>query len=812
MIKPSSIFAALFVAALPASAEVTFNADIRPILSKKCVQCHGPDAEHRKADLRLDIADTDEGAHRVKDDVYILKPGDLENSELWYRIITDDEDDVMPPPDSHVKGITPEEKALIEEWILTGAQYEDFWAFVPPSEPSIPEVSEKQWSDEPIDQFVLAKLESKERLPSPKADKRTLIRRATLDLTGLPPTLDEIDAFLKDTSKDAYTKLVDRLLAKPQYGEHMTKYWLDLVRFGDTNGMHHDHYREASPYRDWVIRSFNDNLGYDDFLTYQVAGDLYENPTTDQLVASGFNRLHLIIDAGTALPEESFAKNVIDRVSSVGTAFMGLTLQCAVCHDHKFDPITQKDFFQIYAFFNNLDAEPETTGKRSGPDFRRGLQKPFLEFPTPEQEETRLLLKADVIAASAQLRAAKALQQASDDANKSDKKIKTLAASLKKAEETLEKHIITIPGTLISKERDEVRPTHIHIRGNYDQLGDIVERDSPHFLPPMPKKEGAQNRMDFAKWLIDPGNPLTARVAVNRLWQQFFGVGLVKTSEDFGAQGEWPSHPKLLDHLAYNFMESGWDIKDTVRTIVLTEAYQQSSKAKPQQFRDDPDNRLLARGSRFRLDSEVVRDQILALSGNLNLELYGKSVKPPQPDGLWETVTMPHTFPRSYKTSSGDDIYRRSLYTFWKRSIPLPQMTIFDAPSREACIARRERTNTPLQALVLMNEEQYFDAATYFASDLLKQNDLPENKKIEHAYQKVTSQIPDADTTLQLLGGLDTFREFYSEEPKLAADMISKSSKQEVREIKEPGKQAEFAAWTMLAHSLLNLDTTKTRE
>lgn len=794
------------------AAEIGYNKDIRPILSNKCFQCHGPDEGARKAKLRLDQASGDHGAHRIHKGIQAIKPGDLENSELWHRITTEDVGDVMPPPDSHVDAITGDERALIKEWIMDGAEYEDFWAFVPPRDAGIPEPTEAAWSDQSIDRFVLARLEKAGVKPSPRADRRSLIRRVSFDLTGLPPSLEEIQAFLDDGSKNAYEGLVDRFLAKPQYGEHMAKYWLDLVRFADTSGMHHDHYRDMTPFRDWVIRSFNENLGYDQFVLDQVAGDLHPEPSTDQLIASGFNRLHLIIDRGTALPEESFTKNVIDRVAAVGTAFMGLTLQCAVCHDHKFDPITQKDFYQLSAFFNNFDGGPETGG-RGGMDFKRGLQAPYINLPDDRQA---LELKAiDEKVAKLEADDSKKANPEADDSKKAkletDESKKAEIDQLRKERDAI---LATVPAAMIMKERAQPRATHILIRGAYDNPGAEVDRGTPGFLPPIGTGGGTagtgedqgrtKDRMDFAKWLVAPSNPLTARVAANRFWQQFFGVGLVKTSEDFGAQGEWPSHPGLLDHLTLEFINSGWDVKALVRSFVLSQTYQQSSKAAREMYADDPDNRLLARGARFRLDSEMIRDQILATSGLLNDTMFGKSVKPPQPDGLWKIVAMPFSYPREYIADTGQQIYRRSVYTFWKRGLPPPQMTIFDAPNRDACIARRERTNTPLQALLLMNEEQYFDAAKHLADELLASEHVDDDARLGHAYEAVTSQLAPVGTMSQLRGALEEFRELYRTDVAAAEAMIPDPAEAESR--------TELAAWTMLVHSLFNLDTTKTRE
>lgn len=780
----------LAVAAGSASAEISFNQDIRPILSKKCIACHGPDGEKRDGNLRLDVPDGKYGAHRIYDGSQAIKPGDLEGSEVWRRIISDDANDMMPPPTSHFKTLDEKERELVRQWILEGAEYEDFWAFVPPRQAEVPITQKQDWAADPIDSFILSKLESEGLEPSPEADRRTLIRRLTLDLTGLPPTLADIDAFLSDESANAYEKVVDRLLRSPHYGEHMARYWLDLVRFADTNGMHHDHYREMTPYRDWVIRSFNENLPFDDFTRYQIAGDLFEKPTHDQLIASGFNRLHLIIDVGTALPEESHFKNVVDRVSSVGTAFMGLTMQCAVCHDHKYDPITQKDFFSMFAFFNNFDGTPET-GRRNTFDFKRGLQKPYLELPSEEQKAALAEIQSELAQLESNLRAAK----------ESDELKKQVKAKQRERDNLL----LDIPATLIMRERKDIRPAHIAIRGSYDAPGEVVPRDTPGFLPPLSKEGEIASRMDLANWLTSSENPLTARVTVNRLWQQIFGTGLVKTSEDFGAQGEWPSHPKLLDHLALQFEQSGWDVKALIRSFVMTKTYRQSSKATAEQFNNDKDNRMLARSSRYRYDAEVIRDQILTISGRLSTTMFGKSVKPPQPDGLWEIVSMPLSYPRTYKVDEGEGSRRRSLYTFWKRSFAPPQLSIFDAPSRESCISRRERTNTPLQALVLMNEQQYFEAAKQATFELLQSSETDDARRVSTLYETVTSHLPGESTLSHLMSGLEGFREHFAENPDAAKELAAAYSS-------TGEEQIDFAAWTMVVHTLLNLDTTKTRE
>ncbi len=811
---------------------VNFNRDIRPLLSDRCFHCHGPDEQDRKAGLRLDRRDGDEGALNA------LTPNDVAGSELYKRITSTDPDVVMPPPDAHKKPISPEEQKLFKAWIEEGGNYQTFWAFTSLEPPSFPPAADSTWGTGPIDRFVKRKLDEHGISPQPAGDRRTLLRRLSLDLTGLPPSRSDISEFLADQSANSYEKAVDRLLKSPKFGEHMGRHWLDLVRFADTNGIHHDHYRDLSPYRDWVIRSFNENLPYDDFVRYQLAGDLYDAPSNDQLTASGFNRLHMIIDRGTMLPEESHARNVIDRVTSVGTAFMGLTVGCAVCHDHKYDPISSREFYQLYAFFNNIDANPETGG-RSGNDFKRGLQKPYIELPSPEQQKARENLLAKTAALDKQITELKAAmanlakekgaetstsEKTSEEEEASEKKAAEKKAAEKKAVEKktaehqqeikqletkrnelraeLSKLEMLIPAAMIMKERSDIRPAHMMIRGAYDDLGEQVERGTPAFLPPMPEISGRpKSRMDLANWFVSDEHPLTARVAVNRFWQQLFGVGIVKTAEDIGAQGEWPSHPDLLNYLASQFVNSDWNLKSLIKEMVMSETYRQSSQATPTQYKTDPENRLLARGSRYRLDAEVIRDQILATSGVLSSKMGGKSVKPPQPEGLWKSVSLPSSYPSRYVPDSGEQVVRRSVYTFWKRGLPPPQMTILNAPTREDCTARRERTNTPLQALLLMNEQQYMKAAQQLAVQALN---WEEEGRLAAVYETITGKVPDTREQEILQKALDDFETFYQERPALTEAFADKNT---------DGKHSPhaIAAWAMIINTIYNLDITKTR-
>lgn len=776
-----------------AADDISFDRDIRPLLSNRCFACHGPDAESREAGLRLDKPDGDAGAID-----FAIIPGSVEDSEMWHRITSDDEYEVMPPPESHLKRMSEEELDLIKRWIESGAKYEGFWAFEPPQLPDVPQVENDSWSDQTIDLHVLQKLESVGRSPAEEADLRTLVRRVTFDLTGLPPSRAEVAQFLSEHQQSpdlAWEQLVDRLLASPQYGEHVGRYWLDLVRFADSNGMHKDFYRNHVAYRDWVIRAFNENLPYDDFVRYQLAGDLYPQPTQEQLIASGFNRLHLIIDVGTALPEESFSKNVIDRVTSVGTAFMGLTVQCAQCHDHKFDPITQEDFYSLSAFFNNLDATPETASGR-GP--KLGLQEPYISLAT-ESQQNRL------VAFQQALEQLDALKPLATDVQAE----KELLALAKRLEQEQAQFDATISRAMVMKERSEVRPTYILERGQYDAPGREVSRNTPGFLPPLKVSGEVPSRMDLAEWFVDSENPLTARVAVNRFWQQFFGVGLVKTAEDFGNQGGVPSHPELLDYLAASFVESGWDVKALMKRIAMSKTYRQTSVAEPEKFREDSENRLLARGPRFRLDAEMIRDQILATSGQLSDQMFGPSVKPPQPDGLWQAVSMTG---ERYRADSGESALRRSVYTFWKRSMPPPQMTILNAPMRDSCVARRERTNTPTQALLLLNEPEYMKAARALALQALAQ---PSDQRLDFVWETVTAHLPDDSEKAVMLDLLSDLREKYTANPDLADQLCEGVGIPQEETSKDPTlsrSKAELASWTVLGNVLYNLDITKTKD
>jgi mono/diheme cytochrome c family protein len=768
-------------------AKINFGRDIRPILADNCFACHGPDIHQRKAKLRLDtrsgaLAELRSGGHAIV-------PGKPDESVLIERITDDNPSRHMPPKKSG-KTLTSAQIDLLRRWIAEGATYTVHWAFTPPMRPAMPKVKNTAWPKNAIDSFILARLEREGLSPSPEADRTTLIRRVTLDLTGLPPTPAEVDAFLADTSPNAYEKVVDRLLQSPRYGEHMARFWLDAARYGDTHGLHLDNYREIWPYRDWVIKAFNANKPYDRFLTEQLAGDLLPGATLDQIVATGFNRCHVTTSEGGSIEEEVYVRNVIDRVDTTGTVFLGLTIGCARCHDHKFDPIQTKEYYQLFAFFNNLDG-PALDGNAARP-------APTVRVPTAEQREELervrqriAVLREQINKETAQMRHTKSSTGLAP--------ILAQVAVLEKQRQQIEKEI---PATLVFKERATPRPAFILKRGEYDQRGEPVGRDTPKFLPPLPEK-APRDRLGLAQWLLAPDHPLTARVEVNRLWQQCFGTGLVKTAEDFGTQGESPSHPALLDWLAVQFREDGWDMKKMMKRIVMSATYRQSSRVTKDRLAKDPENRLLSRGPRFRLDAEMLRDQALFVSGLLVEKLGGPSVKPPQPAGLWEAVGYTGSNTKDFKPDHGHEkVHRRSIYTFWKRTAPPPQMNTFDAPSREACLVRRERTNTPLQALLLMNEEQFVEAARTLAEHALKEGGATPEARAVYMFRLTTARRPDAKELTEILAAYRDHLATYTRDVDKAKQLIS------VGEQKPEAKlnPSELAAWTMIANLLLNLD------
>ncbi len=771
---------------------VDFNRDVRPILSEHCFACHGPDHRVREADLRLD---TEDGLFADRDGYRIVAPGDSSASELIARVTSDDPNMVMPPTESN-KSLTPRQIDTLKRWVTEGATWEGHWAYVAPVRPTVPDIPGKSV----IDRFVQAQLTSRGLKPSPQADRTTLIRRLSFDLRGLPPTAAEVREFLADDRQDAYEKLVDRFMDSDAYGERMAQYWLDLVRYADTNGIHGDNHRNIWLYRDYVIQAFNDNKPFDVFTIEQLAGDMVEQPTDETRIASGYNRLLMTTREGGAQPKEYTAKYAADRVRNVSEVWLGTTMGCAECHDHKFDPVLTKDFYSMAAFF--ADVQETAVGQQK-------------ETPMPSEEQTSKLNELDGEIAQVRQELNRrtpklAVAEKPDGKTKPDvivelatPELNPLRDQLKKLEQARQQVDQSIPRTLVTT---AVKPRTIRVlpRGNWlDDSGPIVSPAAPEFLPSL-NVEGRANRLDLAHWLVAEENPLTARVYVNRLWKLFFGEGLVRTPGDLGSQGAWPTHPRLLDWLAVEFRESGWDVKHMVRLIVNSETYRQSSQVSPSQREADPFNHWLARQSRWRLPAETIRDNVLAVSELLNREIGGPSVKPYQPAGYWSHLNFPR---RKWQADTGSDQYRRGLYTYWCRTFLHPSMLAFDASTREECTVQRPRSNTPLQALVLLNDPTFVEAARALAATILENAGSTDESRIEAIFLPVLSRTPSAEEMTLLLDLVRQHRTQYADEPTAVADLLA------VGQTKSPESvdPVELAAWTSVSRTLLNLNETITR-
>ncbi len=1040
----SGLCLAALLTVLPTAAYAAgpeFNRDIRPILAENCFACHGPDSAARKAELRLDKRDVAVTAGAIVE-------GSPDESELIRRINSDNPEEVMPPPESH-KSLSPEQKQLLSEWIASGAEYQPLWSFLPPQRPALPAVKDTSWIRNPIDQFVLARLESLGLSPLPEADRRTLARRLSLDLTGLPPEPALVEEFVNDGAPDAYEKLVDRLLAMPEWGEHRGRYWLDYCRYADTHGIHFDNFRENWAFRDWVIKAFNRNLPYDQFTIEQLAGDLLPNHTLDQTIASGFNRCNITTNEGGAIDEEYLVLYARDRTETTSWVWLGLSLNCAVCHDHKFDPIAQREFYEVAAFFNNttqkamdgnikdtppvlsvpqesdrdrfvqleqelplvkaslearrsaarpefeswlaaagaevvqsrlpqdvahfraaldegqgsmvhvsVDGQPrevplasagawqpgvadkhalQTQGAaceladvgdfekdqpftvsmwvkvpavdaggallarmNEGEDYRGwdvwvqsrkiGMHlvhrwpdnalKVLSETQLPANEWTFVTITYDGSGASGGLnvfyngkpqpklveadtlkdsiktgvpfkigqrqmgqpypggtmfdlaiyrRALSAgeaealvdapkfvaiLSKPADQRTTEEKDqlfpwwISTFdetSKSLAHQSAQLEQEIAAVRarGTVahVMNEKDEAAMAYVLFRGEYDKRKDPVTAETPEALSPFPA-DLPKNRLGFAQWLLRPEHPLTSRVTVNRFWQEVFGTGIVRTSQDFGASGEMPVNQELLDWLAVDFRENSWDVKRLFKLLVTSATYRQSAATTPEKLDKDPQNRFLSRGPRFRLDAEMVRDYGLAASGLLVRKLGGPSVKPYQPEGVWEAVAMIGSNTRDYVRDSGEGLYRRSMYTFWKRAAPPASLEVFNAPNREVCTIRRERTNTPLQALATLNDEQLVEAARRLAERTLLEGGSSADTRLDFLARRILLRPLRPDETTIVLASLVDLMAYYGAHPEDAKLLV------EVGESPTDGTLPpnELAAWTMLANELLNLD------
>lgn len=938
----------------PGPKTVDFNRQVRPILAEHCWPCHGTDkaALEKTGGLRLDQfhdATKDRGGYRA------ITPGSPANSQAWLRITANDASK-MPPEAPNINPLTPEKKRILQAWIRQGAEYDAHWAFLPPVKAPLPVNRDKNWAKNEIDRFVLQALERKGWKPEPEADRRTLARRASLTLTGLPPTPEEMRSFLEDKSPNAYERWVDRLLASPRYGEHQARFWLDGVRYADTHGLHIDNERAVFPYRDWVVRALNEDLPFDKFATWQLAGDLLPNPTTEQKIATGYIRMNPTTAEGGVIEEEFLVKNTADRLDTTATLFLGLTVACARCHDHKYDPISQREYYSLYAFFNST-TDPVLDGNLK-------LHQPVMKAPTPEQEERANLLeaklqalegKADLAEAGSWARANRSawpaafvweqagpytadsfaeaferdfkpqawrksgfrldaaisivgrekasgylrtrwnaptgrretLRVSSDDGvevflnGKSVHKVQLERAIGKPDEVALdipagpnelvlkltnsgggdaiqvsvsspeqrrideaamvaEKPSATpaerrrlasaflelgpsdakeyreasaqrkrledeIPFTYIAQEMERPRRTRVLRRGEYNLPAEEVGRGVPAAIGRMPAS-APRNRLGLAQWLTDPKHPLVSRVTVNRIWQQHFGHGIVKSVEDFGNRGDWPSHPELLDTLAVRFVERGWRMKDLHRLIVTSAAFRQSAAVSKTKLAGDPENRLVSRGPRFRLDAEVIRDSALAISGLLVERPGGRGDKPYQPAGLWEAIAYPISDTAKYVQDQGDALYRRSLYLFWKRTSPPATMMIFDAPMRESCQVRRSRTNTPMQALAAMNDPQFVEAARVMAQRALSRPGS-DAERLAFVFERATGRLPSASEAEILLRTLGTQRKEFADKAEQAAQLM-KVGEHPADPNLDP---REVAAWTLLCNLVLNLDETLTQ-
>ncbi|MFT6562448.1 MAG: hypothetical protein ACJAX6_000831 [Limisphaerales bacterium] len=775
------MLASVFTVALSTTAAETpvdFSREILPILSNKCFVCHGPDS--RKEDLlRLDSfegATSDLGGYRAVD------PGDLAKSEIIARI--HDEDDPMPPEDAE-KQLTAAERALLKRWVLQGGGYTEHWAFVAPTRPTPPS------QDYPIDAFIENQFTGDTDFAA-EADKPTLARRLALVLTGLPPSPELLQSFLDDGSSNAYDQLVERLLADPRYGEHQARYWLDAVRYGDTHGLHLDNKRGIYPYRDWVVRALNRNQPLDEFIEWQLAGDLLPEPTMEQRIATGYVRMNPTTAEGGAIPAEFQAKNNFDRTETLGTVFLGMTMLCSRCHTHKYDPIEQTEYYRLLAFFNNTAEGPLDGNKYEyGPTLKvPANQATWAEWTQLESARDRLLAKAG----------AKPSESLADLAKPEGRLAKlglqAEAGQLIKQRTDASARFTT---TLVARDLAKPRKTRLLDRGEYNlPTGEPLQPDVLKAMNPFP--EGApRNRLGLARWLTSREQPVVSRVLVNRIWQRVFGAGLVRTPEDFGLQGQQPTHPELLDWLAVELHDSGWDLKHMLRLMVNSRTFRQGSA-----LRDgvnDPENKLWARGPHYRLDAEVLRDIALWASGLLDPHMGGEGVKPYQPAGLWKALAHPGSNTKNYVRDNGQRLYRRSLYVYWKRTSPHPMMTLFDAPSRESSCVQRSRTNTPLQALGLLNETQRIEMARMFAERLLKERDT-DTERLDLLFTLLACREPSAaerDACAQLL---KTMRERYAAAEKDATKLLETGEVPRDKSL-DP---TSHAAWTQLSATLLASD------
>ncbi len=755
-----------------AKRKVDYNREVRPILTKNCFACHGQDEAKRAKGLRLDVREA--ALKPLENGDVAIVAGDPDSSELIARVTEEDETLRMPPKKTGNR-LTPAEVDILRRWIEQGAEYARHWALIPPEALPLPRVHETAWPRNGIDCWILDRLEKEGLKPSPEADGYTLLRRASLDLRGLPPTSEEVDRFIRDRSPGAYERAVDRFLDDAAYGERWARMWLDLARYADSAGYGSDPLRpNIWPYRDWVINAFNRNLPYDRFTLLQIAGDLLPNPSLEDRIATAFHRNTMTNTEGGTDDEEWRVAAIKDRVDTTMQVWMGLTIGCAKCHSHKFDPITQEEYYRFYAIFNQ-------SADNDQPD-----ESPTVPLPLAPD------VAAKIREVDAEIAALKAKQ---------DKAPASEAAKLKKEIAALEKlrpKPVAVP-VMVELPADKKRTTRLLRKGNFLDPGDPVQPGVPAALHPLPPGSRA-DRLALARWLVDAKNPLTARVAVNRFWAQIFGSGLVETEEDFGNQGEPPSHPELLDWLAVRYRESGWDTKALLRLIVTSATYRQTSRARPELLRKDPRNRLLARAPRIRLEAEMVRDQALALSGLLSRKLGGPSVFPPQPEGLWQAAFNGE---RTWATSRGEDRYRRGLYVFWRRTVPYPSMAAFDAPSREICAIRRVRTNTPLQSFVTLNDPVYVEAAQALARRIVREGGADVTGRVRYGLRLCQCRPPRPEQVEPLVALYAAERERYRKDRAAALALATDP----IGPLPAGIEAADLAAWTAVANVLMNLDS-----
>jgi len=739
---------------------VDYNFHIKPILSDNCYTCHGPDANKRKAGLRLDLEENAYAELPENQGKFALVSGKPNDSELYRRIKSEEPSEMMPPSDSQLN-LKEYEKELIKKWIEQGGKFQKHWAYNPPIKKAVSGSENYDWEQNEIDGFVLQKLEVNKLSPSERAPVESLLRRISLDLTGLPPKQEVVDRLLKNDSSEIVAKAVDEFLAMPAYGERMTQPWLDMARYADSHGYQDDSYRTMWPWRDWVIHAFNTNMPYDKFLTWQLAGDLLPNATKEQILATGFNRNHPITQEGGVIREEYRINYVLDRTNTLGKGILGLTLECARCHDHKYDALSQKNYYELFSFFNYVNEKGLQMDAVQAAKQKFFADPPYITITSKETQEILDFVNLE-----------------------KGKEIKVMVMN------------DSAPKT-----------TFILNRGEYDQPTDSVLPNAPEFIYPF-SDSLPKNRLGLAKWITDKENPLTARVYVNRIWGMLFGRGLVETTEDFGVQGSLPSHPELLDWLAVDFMEHDWDIKYLLKKIMLSATYQQSSSLTPELKKADPENRLLARAPRFRMSGEMIRDYMLTTSGLLNTKMGGPSVKPYQPPGLWEETNAGENrgVLTKYIPDTGEKLYRRSLYTLWKRTLPPANMTIFDAPTRDFCEVRRQKTNTPLQALALQNDVQVLEAARVLSEKTIASG-TEDSAVVAHIFKQILVRSPKEEEIKMLQNYYHDALEKFLKNTEDAKNLVAIGEFEHLDV--DPSKTA---ALMLTAQVIYNLDETITKE